>query len=167
MSIEFSALDGANPLAFLTSLGVLRVVHSAGVPVKMRWVRTGIWHPELVGVDDAVHLCALLAERAKSELPIAEFEALGKNITVSPDCFAQFVTPAYDEAKNGDRKVADFAAAFGSEVFTDDKGRIEYTDLCFITGSGHQHFLGTMKGLSDVVTEEHIRDALFGKWERL
>src|SRR4051812_27181649 len=167
MSIELSALDGANPLAFLASLGVLRLVHSAGVPVKMGWVRTGMWHPELVGVDDAGRLCALLSSGTKSELPIPACESLGKNITVSPDCFAQFVTAAYDGAKNGNRKVADFAATFGSEVVADDKGRIEYTELCFITGSGHQHFLGTMKGLSDVVTEEHIRDALFGKWERL
>lgn len=167
MSIELAALDGANPLAFLASLGVLRLVHTAGAPVKMRWVRTGLWHPELVGVDDSSRLCALLASRSKSELPIADFEPLGKNITVSPDCFAQFVTTAYEEAKNGGRKVADFAASFGSEVIADDKGRIEYTDLCFITGSGHQDFLGTMKALSEVVTEEHIRDALFGEWKKL
>ena len=119
-----------------------------------------------MGVDDAYALCTLVAGRAKSNLPLEAFEALGKDITVSPECFAGFLIPEYERAKRGERDAADFAAAFGSEILADDKGRIEYTDLCFITGSGHHHFLGTMKGLCDVVTEDHIEDALFGQWER-
>jgi hypothetical protein len=45
-----------------------------------------------------------------------------------------------------------------------DKDRIAYTDLCFITGSGHQHFLGTARGLAGKVGPEQLREALFGPW---
>lgn len=167
MSIELSALDGASPLAFLASLGVLRLVHGTGEPVKMRWVRRGVWTPELVGPDDPKTFCAMLVSRLKSELPLIEFQPLGKNITVSPDCFEKLVEPAYKLAKEGDRTVADFAASFGSEALADDDGKIEYTRLCFITGSGHQDFIGTMGALAEVITEDHIKDALFGKWDKL
>jgi hypothetical protein len=44
------------------------------------------------------------------------------------------------------------------------RGRIERTDLCFITGSGHQDFLGTIGSLAKSVTVAHLRDALFGEW---
>src|SRR5205823_6055929 len=91
---------------------------------------------------------------------------LGKDITVSVDKFSPFVRTAYECARTGDRLSGDFAAAFGSEVCEQEgKGRIEYTDLCFITGSGHQHFIGTMEGLTQSVSVAHIRDALFGTWE--
>lgn len=64
-----------------------------------------------------------------------------------------------------DRRAPDFAAAFGSDVFEDkDKGRIEYSDLCFITGSGHQHFLATAKVLARSAGPEHLREALFETW---
>ena len=36
--------------------------------------------------------------------------------------------------------------------------------MCFITGSGHQHFLGTMEALAQTVTADHIKEALFGPW---
>lgn len=167
MSIELSALDGANPLAFLATLGVVRLLHGVGNPARLRWVRRDVWRPELSGLDDPKALTAIVLTLSKSELPVAAFAPLGKNITVAPDCFESLVEPAYQRAKEGDRSVADFAASFGSEVMEDDKGRIEYTRLCFITGSGHQHFIGTMAALTEVVTEEHIEDALFGKWGKM
>lgn len=167
MSVIFSALDGSNPLAFLAALGTCRLLHSNGEAVKMRWLHQGVWRPQLAGVEDPEAMCTRLMARAKSDLPLTDFERLGENITVDPGCFSAFVEAAYQNAKDGDRRAADFAAAFGSEVLRDKKGRIQYTDLCFITGSGHQDFLGTMKSLCEGVSQEHIHDALFGDWKKL
>ena len=59
-----------------------------------------------------------------------------------------------------------FAAAFGSEAAIDEKNnRIRYTDFCFITGSGHQDFLGTAKALAGQCQTEHLHEALFGPWK--
>ena len=49
------ALDGSNPLAFLAARGTLRLLHldQPESKVALRWVREGVWRPELLGVADA------------------------------------------------------------------------------------------------------------------
>jgi hypothetical protein len=167
MSVRMTALDGSNPLAFLAAIGAFRLMQPDQNGVKLRWRRDGFWQPELVGVDGNDALSEILVRRAKSELPFGPFQLLGKNITVDRQTFHEFVTMAYEASKHGDRTAADFATAFGSEALEQKgKERIEYTDFCFITGSGHQHFLGTMEGLAQNVSAEHIQNALFGDWKK-
>jgi hypothetical protein len=161
------ALDGSNPLAFLAALGTLRLLHLSKpeTHARMRWERCGgFWRPKLAGLDLAEDgLCKLLIEAPPA--PVEKFEQLGKNLTVPREKFARFVRESQQHVTRHDRAAADFAAAFGCEICEDKKkGRIEYTTLCFITGSGHQDFLGTIAGLANAVTAQHIRDALFGDW---
>jgi hypothetical protein len=161
------ALDGSNPLGFLAALGTLRLLH-LGEPVggaKMRWEPAGgFWRPRLASLEAGEdELCELLANA--SWAPVESFEQLGRNLTVPKEKFRKFVSEASQLATRDDRRTADFAAAFGCETCEDKKrDRIKYTDLCFITGSGHQDFLGTIASLADRVTAAHIRDALFGNW---
>lgn len=163
------ALDGSNPLAFLAALGTLRLLdlHDPTAEVQINWRRDPAWRPELSGLfASKEQLCETLL--AAKTVPLESFAALGKDITVSRDTFRGFVEHAFEDARQGNKRTqADFAAAFGSEVCEEkDKDRIEYTDLCFITGSGHQHFLGTMSSLGENVTVDHLFDALFGNWKR-
>ena len=80
-------------------------------------------------------------------------------------CYSDLVRSAAAHTRGADRRAADFVAAFGSDVIEDrDKDRIAYTDLCFITGSGHQHFLGTARGLAESSGAAHLSEALFGPW---
>jgi hypothetical protein len=170
--IVLRALDGANPLAFLAALGTLRLVHlkDPDAQVKLRWERlSGAWRPRLQGLDlNEDDLCELLI--SASWAPVERFvEGIGKNLTVTGDTFKEFAKGALEAATRSDqpdRRMADFAAAFGCETCINKKDldRIEYTDLCFITGSGHQDFLGTISALAAKVTKEHLNDALFGKW---
>jgi hypothetical protein len=91
---------------------------------------------------------------------------LGKNITVPPSLFSQFTQAAAAATSLEDRRAADFAAAFGSEACKHEKlDRIQYTDFCFITGSGHQDFLETMKGLKSVIEPRHLEQTLFRPWQ--
>jgi hypothetical protein len=167
MGLLLASLDGSNPLAFLAALGTLRVAHlsDSAASVMMSWERiSGCWRPRLHGFgDDEQAVCAKLMQAHWS--PVGTFESIGKNLTVPADVFTRFAESAHDAATLQDRRAADFAAAFGCETCVDaEKGRIEYTDLCFITGSGHQDFLGTMVSLARNVTQEHLHDALFGRW---
>jgi hypothetical protein len=169
-SLVLSAIDGANPLGFLAALGALRIAESVWPRngVRLRWIREGGWRPELTDIDaeSADQLCERLAGSGRWA-PLEAFENLGNNITVEAERFAAAVARAVDGSGAEDRRASDFAAAFGCEVCDDpEKGRIEYTDLCFITGSGHQHFLGTARGLPGAATAEHLREALFGPWTR-
>jgi hypothetical protein len=165
--ILLRAIDGSNPLAFLAAIGTLRLLHlgNPGGTIRMQWeCRSGFWRPRLMGLQTSEErLCEALVRAPWA--PVKEFDRIGKNLTVSVEQFVPFISEARRNATQHDRRTADFAAAFGSEAREDKKrGRIEYTDLCFITGSGHQDFLGTIAGLANCVTTEHIRDALFGEW---
>src|SRR5581483_1756081 len=158
-----------NPLAFLAAVGTLRLCDLIwpDCVVRMQWINDAGWRPELDGVpvSGATELCAALAA---SELwaPLAAFEGLGNNLTVPREQFARTAHEIAASLAPESRRTSDFLAAFGNEVYEDaDKGRIVYTDLCFITGSGHQHFLGTARTLQSVVTAEHLSEALFGPWK--
>jgi hypothetical protein len=167
--VNLRALDGSNPLAFLAALGAFRLLQlrqREGV-LRMRWSLEGTWHPEIKGIKGSEgDICQQLVEAPR--VPVGAFSILGKDITVNAKKFAEFVNAAAETCSSrSDRRAVDFAASFGSEVCEDkEKGRIEYTEFSFITGSGHQHFLGTMEGLVANATPEHIRDALFSGWRR-
>lgn len=165
-TIKLRALDGANPLAFLAAMGTLRLLHlqSGSKPVRMRWTREAAWLPEIQGFDGTEEdLCDALM--AAPRVPLATLSLLGKNLTVEAPVFAAFARACAQDVSPIDRRGADFAVAFGNEL-CEDKGkeRIDYTDFCFITGSGHQHFIGTMETLTANVTSLHILDSLFGHW---
>src|SRR5262249_37229400 len=148
-TLVFRGIEGSNPLGFLAAVGALRL---CGLlwneqPVRMQWLRDGGWRPEVSGlpVHDEEEFCQALHEQAPWA-PLEAFHRLGNNLTVARSVFIDVVRCAADASARKDRRAPDFAAAFGSDVFEDkDKDRIEYTDLCFITGSGHQHFLGTAR----------------------
>jgi hypothetical protein len=166
--MELSALDGSNPLAFLAALGTLRLLHlqfGEREAVRMRWCRGATWTPELSGFKgDADALCQTLLDAPR--VPVEAFSELGEDITVSQEKFRDFVRTVR-EALPGERRTAEFAAAFGNEVCLKEKAdRIVNTEFCFITGSGHQHFLGTMRAQVEKVTPQHFKSALFGPWQR-
>jgi hypothetical protein len=167
-AIVFTGIEGSNPLGFLAALGALRL--AAGLwrepGVRLRWRLEGGWRPELSGapVTGEAEFCRALHEQA-SWAPLQEFDLLGNNLTVPRSTFAPVVENLARRMTAHDRRAADFAAAFGSDVFEDkEKDRIEHTDLCFITGSGRQDFLGTARKLVAKCQPEHLQEALFGPW---
>jgi hypothetical protein len=156
-------IDGSNPLGFLAAVGALRMLTGS----RLGWsMEAGVWQPLLTvaGLDSENDICERLAERARLE-PM-EIRMLGKNLTVEPELYSAYVDKAAQLLSAGDASAAEYAAAFGSEVCVDQrKHRIDYTNLSFITGSGHQDFVSTALKLSESVTAEHIREALFGPWQ--
>jgi hypothetical protein len=167
--VTLHALNGSNPLGFLAALGTLRLLSQGHDEVRMRWRRPdGTWRPQLQGsslTEDTV--CDRLIANPQWAPAEGFTAALGKNLTVPAETFRPFAQAACLSATASDRRMADFATAFGCELCVEeDKGRIEYTQLCFITGSGHQDFLGTISALQTNVTRAHVYDALFGDWRK-
>ncbi len=164
--VTLTGLDGSNPLAFLAALGALRLLSHGEPMARLCWrQQEGAWRPVLSGMEDVDQqtLCNRLLQAPA--LPGDVLAKLGKNVTVPPEVFGQFVADACGAVRPHDRRAADFAAAIGSEVCIDSKkNRIEYTDFCFITGSGHQDFVDTARDLVEETKLEHLQEAVFGPW---
>jgi len=156
-------IDGSNPLGFLSAVGTLRMLPGS----RLGWrLNEGMWRPSLTAddVETEENLCDRLAERSRLEPP--EISMLGKNLTVAPKLFEEYVDKCARRLYAGNARASEYVVAFGSEVCVDHKkNRIEYTNLSFITGSGHQDFVTTALKLSERITAAHIREALFGPWE--
>lgn len=237
MSIELSALDGANPLGFLAALGTVSTLHKAGqTNVKLGWQRTVMWTPMLEGIttEDPRQLSDVLAQALRGSTVTSEAEekrkkaqeefdkaktalknkrdeikkrhlrgeerqrvteteikpleealaqkrqvwlaalkaavprpelAIGKHLDCTEGEFREHSKNFFESANCTDREALDLLAAFGSDACTKDRSdRIEATPFCFITGSGHQYFLDTVRELIGEVTQERVHAALFEPW---
>lgn len=156
--VMLGGLNGANPLGFLAGLGCLRMAARRETSVRLAWKLAGQWRPILHGFDSEARLLDVL-EAASSEITAGPdlSESLGNNITVSTGSFRLFAVQAAECPE-----WSPFAAAFGCDAIEDERNkRLQYTKLCFITGSGHQNFLETIRQLRARVTREHLRRALF------
>jgi len=160
--IELPALDGTNPLGFLAALGVLDVLHRAGLPATLRWT------------DDLVPV-ALLGGAAGPDALIALLDADRERWTGSA-ALAGPPGSRLDDAKpqpavlrhwaaavlDGDRAGADLFAALVSEGAVDGNGNGKPTHLHFT--AGQQKFLVMARQLAARVTGDRLAEALFGPW---
>ena len=172
-SILLRGLDGSNPLAFLAALGTLRTL-SLSLPnetVKMNWERfEGAWRPRvwcsLASDGDAIieRLDEILAKAADRfcftigdnlNLPAGEFRT---HLLKSIKHVEALTHPAT-------RIDADFLAAFGSDVITNDDATMQDTALRTMSGAGHQHFLKFFRELVSKTDADHLRRTLFLKWD--
>jgi hypothetical protein len=90
--------------------------------------------------------------------------ALGKDPGASPDHFAFTARRVVERLRThpDERACADLLAAFGCEAVFDEKSnRITTTTFCFVTGSGHQYFLQTIRDLLTRVDAPRIEQSLF------
>lgn len=171
--ITLTGLDGGNPLAFLAALGSLRTssLQWPEVVTRMAWVKDeGSLHPRLsleldvsddewlAGISSA--LCRMVGHPAL---------AIADDLTIACAHFRNAALAAQTVAKPEDRRFADFVAAFGNEVVETHAngkktGKISDTAFRTMSGSGHQHFLGTMRILVSDTKDAHLRKALFLPW---
>jgi len=168
--VTLTGLRGDNPLAFLAAVGALRVLtlDRPDDPPRMSWtIERGAWRPVLHDLDgvDAQSLPEKI-EAVMGEVCGPEPFQFAKNTSVAPEELAPFVRDAANRAAPGDRRCADFAAAFGCEALTDRQGKVQDTALRTMSGAGHQHFVEFMRTLCEQTNVEHLREALFGPWRR-
>jgi hypothetical protein len=171
--IELTGLDGSNPLGFLAALGTLRLLHCASrePDIKMAWNQSGCtWRPTIVAASslDADTVVSKLFEalgQGDNETARHPFLAIGKNLSISPQEFAEHARSCVGASSAHDRRWADYVSSFGTEVLVHNTlDRIKYTEFCFISGSGHQNYLDTIQKLLGCVKDGHLRETLFNNW---
>lgn len=181
--LELRGIDGSNLLSFLAALGAFSALRRAWPSRRMRlsWRHRGCWRPVLhievdpderpnASMDHAVvqAISDALPRRANApEFNIMDEagELVGDTASCAPEAFRAFAREAGRTASAANRVAADFAAAFGCEGLTTDKGSIQDTAFRTMSGAGHQHFLGMMRALFSDTTRAHVEKALFTRWK--
>ena len=169
-----SGLDGANPLAFLSALGTLRGLTIAWPQrrVCLSWTLRDTWRPVLRVNGNAPSEDEALdgLDSFIQTQPGHDALEIGDNLTVPASNFRAYAREAALAASPSPegRATADFMAAFGydSVESAGRKGQIQDTALRTMHGTGHQHFLKTMRDLADKVDRDKLQRCLFGSWER-
>src|SRR5262249_581174 len=78
--------------------------------------------------------------------------------------YREHATSLVEDSVVADRGPLDLLAAFASDAYVDKSGRVVATPFCFITGSGHQFFLDTVRQLMSKVAAERVKSVLFEPW---
>lgn len=167
-----SGLDGANPLAFLAALGVLRGLTkgAAEASVRMSWRQMGFgWRPQFDVPDlDPEGVVSTLSEYCRHSLKLLDnLFPEERDLGMTLDDFRRYGLAAIH--KDADREAAVWIAAIGCDAILDDSRKeptIQDTALRTMSGSGHQHFLLFGRNLLTEVSENPslLSKALFCSW---
>ena len=164
--VSANALDGANPLAFMAALGLLRTLTRAwpNRDARLGWARHGgSSQPTLVCSPGAIQdeVVAVAHDQLAQMVGHVAF-TFSDDLKILPGCFRKFAEVAASSAKVD--CAADYAAAFGTDSLINEDGTIQDTAFRTMSGAGHQHFLAFMNELARITTAEHLRGALFSPW---
>jgi hypothetical protein len=162
----FSGLDGSNPLAFLSLLGVGLLSQHFCPEARISWVQAeGAWHPRLHGYDgDADRFLKNLHETliASSSKP---FE-IDKKLPYSRDDLHGAMRQSQLDAGPKNRRTADLLAGFGSDAHADEKGVFSDTALRMVRSgdSAGQGLPAYALAIRQEITVDHLNAALFSIW---
>jgi hypothetical protein len=173
--IQLPALRAHNPIAFLATLGTLRILEAIRPAWKprIRWINNGHWIPELsvTGDNSLEQVSAALATRLSDRATAPEF-SWADVIAVVPELFHAKAEAALETATVSQRETVDFFAAFAAEGATSKSGDMKPTDLCMT--SGQMKFLKEMRAIRAVLAlvpepgeasvAERFRSVLTGPW---
>jgi hypothetical protein len=167
--VVLSGWSGANPLGFMASLGLLRLLSQRSSTARIGFLSDGSFHPfvELPAIED---LPALVAEDAalagRRNDWLLEYEKLEKkgarvvaDLKAPPHAFETFVDRCIELWSNGDGEAAAFAASFGTTVALDGKGNTKPTAFHFT--AANQEFLGSVEAIRESVTADWAKRSLF------
>lgn len=176
-TLSLDGLDGSNPLAFLTALGLLRSMETMFPEriVKLGWrVVDGVWRAfiQFRGPEfEQEELADSLAEHLESTLQLKVLNELGDNLTMSPGDFHTLSLKHLFDAcsANPESHVAlQYLACFGTDAthqpHSKDRSQMQDTALRTMSGAGHQHFLKFMRDIIADTSAYQIYATLFDAW---
>lgn len=104
-------------------------------------------------------------EALRDSVPSLEL-SLGEHLNASCPKLRETMLVGLENASETNRAAIDLLAAFGSDACDHAKtGQMQATPFCFITGSGHQNFLDTVRQLVEQVDASRLEAVLFTRVE--
>lgn len=168
--ITLVGMDGSNPLGFLASLGLLRVVPGA----KLGFSDDGSFRAFIDGFDKSRAELAMLvaadADASESEQAPWRFtytKAATKkqdsqevaDLKPPPEDFKKLLATCIEKWLAGNNEAAGYVAAYGTDIAVDNKGNTKPTAFHFT--AANQTFLGAVEGIRASLTQEWIETSLF------
>lgn len=163
-----AGLNGSNPLGFLGSLGLLRVLRAHEPAPRLGFLADGSFRPFVESeCDDLPRLVA--ADAASTGRQAGWWLEYGKqekrgaktvaDLKAPPEEFARFLARCVERWCDGDGESVAYAAAFGTSEAVDGKGNTKPTAFHFT--AAHQQFLGGVEQIRAAVTAEWAAQSLF------
>lgn len=169
MDVELRGLQGTNPLGFLAAIGALSVAErmaTGGTPARLSWSEeaapTACLHAD-ASDDDLVAL--VLGDReAWRGSPVLDYPAVepAGDVKFSHKELRAWLAACASAAPIDGGRALGLVSALVAEGSYTDAGKAKPTDLHFT--AGRQQFLAMARQLRDELTDDHVREALFGPW---
>lgn len=165
-------LNGSNPLGFMASVGLLRLLEIQGHYARLGFTADGGFHAWIEcnpALDDIPGTVAKDAEAAVGPQPwrlaYEKREKKGiksvSDLKAPPEQFRNFLTVAIDEWLKGRPEQAEYAAAYGTDVAVDGNGNTKPTAFHFT--AANQQFLGAVESTRSKITRSWVAGSLEGK----
>jgi hypothetical protein len=169
-SIELAGIDGSNPLGFLASLGLLRIIAGA----RLAFSQDGSFHAILDGFDGSeadltkrIHADAQAAADQTAPWRFQYQKPATRNteaktvadLKPSPEYFKPFLARSIEHWLAGNDEMAAYAAAYATDIAVDGNGNTKPTAFHFT--AAQQTFLGAVESIRSSVTEEWVQTSLF------
>lgn len=162
-------LDGSNPLGFMASVGLLRLLEGQGNRARLGFTADGEFHAWIEcdpPRDDIPGIVTKDAESAAGTQPWRlEYEKQEKrgvkvvaDLKAPPEQFRKFLTSAIDEWLEGRPEQSNYAAAYGTDVAVDGKGNTKPTAFHFT--AANQQFLGAIENTRSRLTRDWVEESL-------
>jgi hypothetical protein len=164
--LVLNGIDGANPLGFLAALGAAILARSFCRNTRFYWcLEGGAWHPTLQGCGtEKVRFIEQLLDAMK-EVSMEPFE-IDDKLPFPVDLFENNLWETQRTTTPMNRRMADFLAAFGSEI-KPEKGVLQSSRFRMVrsgdsAGKGLLAYARTIRKTTDKSTLER---ALFIPWD--
>lgn len=165
----FKGINGSNPLGFMASVGLLRLVHGLDDRARLGFTEDGAFHAWIEcdpALNDIAGIVAKDAEDAAGPQPWRlEYEKQEKrgikvvaDLKAPPEQFSKYLNSAIDEWLAGRSEQSDYAVAYGTDVARDGKGNTKPTAFHFT--AANQQFLGAVEETRGKITKEWVTASL-------
>jgi len=161
-------LNGSNPLGFMASVGLLRLLGDRCGSARLGFTEEGTFRAwiECDSSLDVVDIVSADATGAADPQPWRlEYEKAEKkgvkkvaDLKAPPEKFVEFLASAVSQWVEGRAERADYAAAYGTDIAVDGKKNTKPTAFHFT--AANQQFLGAIEEIRRSVTLEWVAESL-------
>lgn len=165
MRTVLKGLNGSNPVGFMASVGLLRLLGVQGNHARLGFTEDGGFHawiecnPALDDIPGTVTKDALAAAGPQPwRLEYEKGTKIVADLKAAPQQFRNFLHSAIDEWSRGRPEQSNYAAAYGTDVAVDGNGNTKPTAFHFT--AAQQTFLGQVESLRSAIDAEWVRQSL-------